>query len=427
MSGSLIPNAKQQYFDANGNPLAGGFVYYYIPSTTTFKNTYQDAALTILNSNPIILDSAGECITYGDGSYRQIVTDVNGNLIWDQPTVTCATVSYVDSKIAALGTMAVQNASSVAITGGTMNGVTGTNSGMTVGVSTTANNLLNNNWATSSAQTINTFTGSISTTTLTVSATSVTVRIGSTLSGTGVTANTQITNQLTSTASAVVSPTFSSGGAIGAYAVTLSAGTSIAVGQLVTGTGLSSGTFVIGVNGAIVTLSNAFTVQAAGTYNFYTAGGVGTYTVNTAQTTASTTITQNYAKLNFAYNNSNVANLDPLGNLVVNSLLQTATPKLGLGITGENWNDVTSSRALSTNYVNNKSYPIIASVICSGNGNVTVTSTLIINGVTISSNSVYVGGGVGESVVANAIGVVPVGATYSATGSTGLTSWSELY
>lgn len=86
MSGSLIPNAKQQFLDANGNPLAGGFVYYYIPSTTTFKNTYQDAALTILNTNPIILDSAGECMAYGSGNYRQIVTDVNGNLIWDQPT-----------------------------------------------------------------------------------------------------------------------------------------------------------------------------------------------------------------------------------------------------------------------------------------------------------------------------------------------------
>ena len=91
MSGSLIPNAKQQFLDANGNPLAGGFVYYYIPSTTTFKNTYQNAALTILNTNPIVLDSAGECIAYGAGSYRQIVTDVNGNLIWDQPTLSVLT------------------------------------------------------------------------------------------------------------------------------------------------------------------------------------------------------------------------------------------------------------------------------------------------------------------------------------------------
>ena len=97
MSGSLIPNAKQQFLDANGNPLAGGFVYFYIPSTTTFKNTYQNAALSILNTNPIILDSAGEAIIYGSGSYRQIVTDVNGNLIWDQTTVSPITLTDVET------------------------------------------------------------------------------------------------------------------------------------------------------------------------------------------------------------------------------------------------------------------------------------------------------------------------------------------
>jgi hypothetical protein len=86
MSGSLIPNGKQQYLDANGKPLAGGKVYYYIPSTTTLKNTYQDLYLTILNTNPIVLDSAGECIAWGAGAYRQVVYDVNGNIIWDQNT-----------------------------------------------------------------------------------------------------------------------------------------------------------------------------------------------------------------------------------------------------------------------------------------------------------------------------------------------------
>jgi len=86
MSGSLIPNGKQQYLDANGNPLAGGKVYYYIPYTTTAKNTWQDINLSILNTNPIILDSAGECIAWGAGAYRQQVYDVNNNLIWDQYT-----------------------------------------------------------------------------------------------------------------------------------------------------------------------------------------------------------------------------------------------------------------------------------------------------------------------------------------------------
>jgi len=99
MSGSLLPNAKQQFLDANGASLAGGKVYYYIPSTTTFKNTYQDSALTILNTNPIVLDSAGECIAYGSGAYRQQVFDVNNNLIWDQVTygilpINASTVVY---------------------------------------------------------------------------------------------------------------------------------------------------------------------------------------------------------------------------------------------------------------------------------------------------------------------------------------------
>jgi len=96
MSGSLLPNAKQQYFDSNGAPLAGGKVYYYIPSTTTLKNTYQDFALTVLNTNPIVLDSAGECIAYGLGAYRQQVYDVNNNLIWDQVTygIDASTINY---------------------------------------------------------------------------------------------------------------------------------------------------------------------------------------------------------------------------------------------------------------------------------------------------------------------------------------------
>ena len=80
----ILPNGKQQFIDSNGNPLASGKVYYYIPSTTTFKNTYQDDAGTVLNTNPIQLDANGQCIAYGTGSYRQQVYDVNNNLIWDQ-------------------------------------------------------------------------------------------------------------------------------------------------------------------------------------------------------------------------------------------------------------------------------------------------------------------------------------------------------
>jgi len=83
---SILPPAKTTYFDKNGKPLAFGTVDFYIPGTTTPKTTWQDAGQTIPNTNPVVLDNAGRSIVLGDGSYRQIVRDKNGNLIWDQVT-----------------------------------------------------------------------------------------------------------------------------------------------------------------------------------------------------------------------------------------------------------------------------------------------------------------------------------------------------
>lgn len=113
MSYGILPNGKQQFIDSNGNPLAGGKVYYYIPSTTTFKNTYQDDAGSSLNTNPVVLDASGQCIAYGTGSYRQQVFDVNGNLIWDQQvdtpmtgssTISSALVTYTPGGTGAVTT-----------------------------------------------------------------------------------------------------------------------------------------------------------------------------------------------------------------------------------------------------------------------------------------------------------------------------------
>jgi hypothetical protein len=79
----IIPNGLQQFFDADGVPLAGGHVYMYVPSSTTPKDTWQEAGETTLNSTPIDLDSAGRALIYGNGVYRQVVQDVNLVGIWD--------------------------------------------------------------------------------------------------------------------------------------------------------------------------------------------------------------------------------------------------------------------------------------------------------------------------------------------------------
>lgn len=83
---SLLPNAEQQFLDGNGVPLAGGFVYTYLPGTTTPVTTWTDYLSTTVNTNPIVLDSGGRATIWAAGPVRQVVTDLNGNLIWDQVT-----------------------------------------------------------------------------------------------------------------------------------------------------------------------------------------------------------------------------------------------------------------------------------------------------------------------------------------------------
>lgn len=83
---SILPPGYTQYLDSNGKPLSAGKVYNYVPNTTTLKTTWQDAAETIPNANPVILDAGGRAKILGDGSYRQIVKDRNNVTIWDAVT-----------------------------------------------------------------------------------------------------------------------------------------------------------------------------------------------------------------------------------------------------------------------------------------------------------------------------------------------------
>lgn len=80
----LLPEPEVQFCDANGHPYAGGTIDIYIPGTDTPRDTWQDEAGTALNTNPIILDAAGRAIIWGEGEYRFVLKDADGNLIYDQ-------------------------------------------------------------------------------------------------------------------------------------------------------------------------------------------------------------------------------------------------------------------------------------------------------------------------------------------------------
>jgi hypothetical protein len=56
---SQYAGAGAQFFDNNGNPLAGGLIYTYAAGTTTPAATYTSSSGLTANANPIVLDSAG--------------------------------------------------------------------------------------------------------------------------------------------------------------------------------------------------------------------------------------------------------------------------------------------------------------------------------------------------------------------------------
>lgn len=80
---TLTPSAKQQFFDANGNPLAGGKLYTYAAGTTTPLATYTDAGGGTPNTNPVILDSRGEAnIWLGSAVYKFKLTTSTDVELW---------------------------------------------------------------------------------------------------------------------------------------------------------------------------------------------------------------------------------------------------------------------------------------------------------------------------------------------------------
>jgi hypothetical protein len=102
----------------------------------------------------------------------------------------------------------------------------------------------------------------------------------------------------------------------------------------------------------------------------------------------------------------------------------SATPTVvrGLGLGGEVWNNVTSSRAFGSTYTNERGYPIMISATSNASGSSGLT--ISVNGTEVYFNQAQWNG-------AGAYGggtlIIPPGATYSVTASSTLRTWWELY
>ena len=80
---TLATPPKLQFFDANGNPLAGGKLYTYAAGTTTPLATYTDYGGGTANPNPVILDSRGEAnVWLGTALYKFKLTTSTNVDVW---------------------------------------------------------------------------------------------------------------------------------------------------------------------------------------------------------------------------------------------------------------------------------------------------------------------------------------------------------
>lgn len=80
MAGTINLSLSQQ-FDEHGRPLSGGLLYIIEAGTTaTPQSAYQDADLTIVLPNPIVLDAAGRIPQFflADGQIKVRLTDASG-------------------------------------------------------------------------------------------------------------------------------------------------------------------------------------------------------------------------------------------------------------------------------------------------------------------------------------------------------------
>lgn len=82
---------RPQFHDANGNPLAGGKLYFYQAGTSTPKDTYSDRDFETANPNPAVLNAAGRpsADIWLDSVYKVKLTDADDAEIW--------TADYVSS------------------------------------------------------------------------------------------------------------------------------------------------------------------------------------------------------------------------------------------------------------------------------------------------------------------------------------------
>ncbi len=86
-------NPNYQFFDENGDPLAGGKLEFFESGTSTPQDTFSDDALTVPNTNPKELDGAGRAgdIFFTSADYKVVLKKADDTVVWTADPVRAPT------------------------------------------------------------------------------------------------------------------------------------------------------------------------------------------------------------------------------------------------------------------------------------------------------------------------------------------------
>lgn len=94
------PFVKAQFFDNDGNPLAGGQLYTYEAGSVDEAPTYTTPAGNVENTNPIILDSAGRADIFLSTAFNYlfVMFDAEDNELWSEDNIS-ATLGLISGAV----------------------------------------------------------------------------------------------------------------------------------------------------------------------------------------------------------------------------------------------------------------------------------------------------------------------------------------
>ena len=95
MAGIGYASPNVQFFDNNGDPLAGGLLYSYQAGSDTPQDTWTTSDLDVANENPVELDSAGRAVIYlsPTPAYKFVLKTSLGVTVTTQDQVSPAAVA----------------------------------------------------------------------------------------------------------------------------------------------------------------------------------------------------------------------------------------------------------------------------------------------------------------------------------------------